>query len=1375
MSKPQLRALDFLEQRVRMEQVATPEGQGLRSVSGTVAPAEPESPAAYRLRQLHLFRQRQILDRIEADTRPRSRALRDSPVPGRRNWMPIGPAGVERGQAAGGPVVSGRAKAIAVAPGGRRVYVATANGGVWYSGNTGKSWTPLMNGLDYFPDPLTAGHNEGIGSLACGAIALVPGSGHADDKVFVGTGEGDGLGDAYFGIGPLVSDNGGIIWRRENAFPSLVGKGFYAMAVDPDDPERIVAGTSNGVYVREPDGAGGFRWNRKALAGNRVSGLVVAKGRAGKRFFAAVWGDKVYASGNGIDWSPLETDFPVDRVGRIAIAAHPHNPDIVYAQVAFGNWITDPDNNNPQMGHLLGIYRLDHSKDGKWRKITGAPGNLFGYNFSKYGQGLYDNTIIVAPDNENRIYVGGSTVEVTSGSDDVWAAALFRLDLRIAANGDAEVTSPLETIGGDVHADVHGFAFAPNDPEQLWVACDGGVFYSSRAATGSGRIFSNRNKGLQTLTMNYLGTHPTEEEVLFCGAQDNGGLRYIGEDIWLHSTPGDGGYFLVNWANPQTAAINYNKNIINRVTNGGNRPTGDNYTFVQRTLKVNETKDNDNERFLFYAPLAQVPAPDVIDTTDPVQRNQANLLAFGTQRPWISTDFGDSWLPIPSRRVENNASFLSDRNFLQADHLFLISALAFQDSKRLLVGLDNGKIFRYTDTSAANDWSTFGPVEELSAAAGGPLPGKAVTDFALRPGHPNEFFACFGGVIGGANGYRHVWHYDGAQWRHRGGDAPGRQLLDVHFNAIVAVDADQLYAGSDVGVWRSEDGGDHWDTFSFGLPETAVMDLQVSKRDLGGGQELVLLRASTYGRGVFEYQVSPAPLPPAPGVSVDVELFLRDHVLDKGRYPTRLHDPPAHPLPDPRNSAANIAEINTPDIKVAVPDANGLYPFRPGYELSPGEFYLALEDKANQVPVPSSGRAISKVYVQVHNRSAFPAQHVFVMLLMRELGAGALPQLPAGYDANLRAGIPVNGDGWQTLGLKLTGGIYAAHPVVVEFDLPSAMLPSHASIGGGKDFLLVALLHHVDDAYATANRVLDPGAVGNVILSEEKKIAFKRIRAVQHAPIPQTVHAAQHLAGFVSIPATATAAGAPYDAFLARAFRQNDELLHQVFLAALSVPAASSGTGGVPTNLDAGTLLFADQIAVDADVTLHQGTPLVWRARRRIVISRKIDGKGKGAPQGSPGDFGGAGGGSASNPGQRCVLPLSNPAIEIAAAAVSTAGADLDPVWASRAALMLHACKGAGAGGADGANPGGLGGGIVVLCAPVIEFAGSGEIDVSGMTGAGNAGCGGGGLVLLVAGEIIGLRENGPSPNVLTTGGRAGAAASPRDGGNGLLIKKTFS
>ena len=71
---------------------------------------------------------------------------------------------------------------LAIAPGGQIIYAATANGGVFRSGDGGTTWKALRDAFNLDPT------NFASDSLACGGIAIDP----ADpNRVYVGTGEGD--------------------------------------------------------------------------------------------------------------------------------------------------------------------------------------------------------------------------------------------------------------------------------------------------------------------------------------------------------------------------------------------------------------------------------------------------------------------------------------------------------------------------------------------------------------------------------------------------------------------------------------------------------------------------------------------------------------------------------------------------------------------------------------------------------------------------------------------------------------------------------------------------------------------------------------------------------------------------------------------------------------------------------------------------------------------------------------------------------------------------------------------------------------------------------------------------------------------------------
>src|SRR4051794_39177679 len=58
------------------------------------------------------------------------------------NWTPIGPSVVVHGQASGNPPVSGRITSIVAGPSGTRVYAGAANGGVWFTSDSGSTWSP---------------------------------------------------------------------------------------------------------------------------------------------------------------------------------------------------------------------------------------------------------------------------------------------------------------------------------------------------------------------------------------------------------------------------------------------------------------------------------------------------------------------------------------------------------------------------------------------------------------------------------------------------------------------------------------------------------------------------------------------------------------------------------------------------------------------------------------------------------------------------------------------------------------------------------------------------------------------------------------------------------------------------------------------------------------------------------------------------------------------------------------------------------------------------------------------------------------------------------------------------------------------------------
>lgn len=700
-------------------------------------------------------------------------------IPGADNWTSIGPAGVDHGYARGRPTTSGRTSGIAVAQGGQRVYVATANGGVWRSDDGGATWKSTMDSFDLDPT------NFASTSLACGAIAID----EADpNRVYVGTGEGDtdaifrsrltNALPAYRGIGPIRSDNGGNTWVLESVAAGstpLAGAAFYALAVDPGNRENVVAATTVGLYQRVTQG-GAVQWIQRRAGSH--SSVVVGRAAGLTTFYAAAWGDRVYKSTNGMSWTPLAA-IP-GSVGRIALSTQRAKPSVLYALVS-----TDD-------GKLKGVYRLN-STSGAWVRVTGAPTTLIGT------QGDYDLAIAVDPINAGRIVLGGDTNKDTT--DGGWYGSIYRC---VVSGSGSSYSMTSKSVGMTAHADVHCLVYTPNSSKDVWAGCDGGVFLSTNA-TSTAMSFQARNKGLATLCTNYFAQHPTDLNVVYCGLQDNGTARRDGTGAWRNVYGGDGGYCVVNWANPNKV-LNFANGFVQRATDGGL----DDSSWTDSPLPAGW--------MMMVEPMVGAP----VSNNPP----DADIVAIGAgTEVYVSTDFALSWQ-------------------LAATVGGGIYALVFATATRLFVGTTNGQVWSLDRQGA--QWVA----SRLDNVAAGALGLVApVSDIAVEwsdPARKSLYVA-----LGGVGDFRHVWRFNGQRWAaSSGASGSATSLLDVEHNAIV-VDptvSGNVYVGADVGVWRSADRGATWHPLSNGLPDAPVFDLQIH----GASRRL---RASTHGRGLFEYKL----------------------------------------------------------------------------------------------------------------------------------------------------------------------------------------------------------------------------------------------------------------------------------------------------------------------------------------------------------------------------------------------------------------------------------------------------------------------------------------------------------------------------------------
>ena len=213
---------------------------------------------------------------------------------------------------------------------------------------------------------------------------------------------------------------------------------------------------------------------------------------------------------------------------------------------------------------------------------------------------------------------------------------------------------------------------------------------------------------------------------------------------------------------------------------------------------------------------------------------------FGTDRLYRSSDKGAnnsvvSQGPIDSGTLTNGSPIV-------------VSAIGIspQDDNVRIVGLNNGDVWRTTTGSSA-----------LVKVTGGWPAGIYIARVVIDPTARNTAYVTLDGFTGGTTAaLSHIWKTTNLgnaapTWTSRGSGLP-----DIPVNAFV-VDPNNhlhLFAGTDIGVYESSDGGTSWHPFGSGLPVVAVFDMAVASP--GTGTEV--LRVATHGKGMWQAPIAAA-------------------------------------------------------------------------------------------------------------------------------------------------------------------------------------------------------------------------------------------------------------------------------------------------------------------------------------------------------------------------------------------------------------------------------------------------------------------------------------------------------------------------------------
>lgn len=665
------------------------------------------------------------------------------------------------------------------------VYVATGSGGIFKTTDGGITWRPIFDRQS---------------TISVGDIALEPGN---PDVIWVGTGESNVRNSVSFGDGVYKSTDGGKTWnhlglKETNTISKIV--------INPKNPDIVyVAAIGRAFGPNEDRGVfmttdGGKTWTKTLYidAEHGASDLDIDPNNPNV-LFAGMWRFErkpwTFTSGSdkggifrsidgGRTWTKLTNGLP-KSIGRIGLAVAPSDGDVVYAML------------EAKEGTL---YRSDDK---------GETFRLINRQQQLVGRGFYYTTVRVDPTNEEKVFaVATNMYASTDGGRN------------------------FQRISPTTHIDFHALWIDPANPKRMWQGQDGGV-----AVTYDGASWEYVNNFAAGQFYQIFADNALPFYNLSGGLQDNG--TWVGpsrnrepagimNDDWRMISFGDGFFAIAHPDNPDLFLTESQGGSVVR-TDMKNREQQS----VVPYIGLGGAAENNKFRFNWNAPLILSP-------------HDKNTVFIAGNAVFKSTDFGLSWKQISPDLTTNNPERLKEAGGplfpenTSAEYYCTIISLSESpiQANLLWAGSDDGNLQVTND--GGKSWTNV--IKNVPA-----LPAdSAVSHIALSRTNASTAYVAFDRhKMNDYKPYIFKTTDGGESFKNISGNLPANAY--VHVVTEDPRNTGLLYAGTELGLYASYDGGATWIELNMkNLPRVAVHDILVHPRD----NDLII---ATHGRSVYVF------------------------------------------------------------------------------------------------------------------------------------------------------------------------------------------------------------------------------------------------------------------------------------------------------------------------------------------------------------------------------------------------------------------------------------------------------------------------------------------------------------------------------------------
>lgn len=593
--------------------------------------------------------------------------------------------------------------------------------------------------------------NDGMSQLGVSGIVIDKNSPVGNRTIYILTGDSENMGP---GNGVLVSYDNGNSWYSTASLGTSYIRKFKQ---NPYNNDLFVASLT-GLMRSTNNGAS---WS------NVVSGDfsdIEFHPTNNQIIYSSTRDGYYYRSTDaGASWTQISTGFPTSGGNlRVEIAVTPNAPNRVYLVSGSGS----------------GKFGRSDDSGLTWT-LTSAPYLSSG----SFNQTYYNLAIAASPVNADIVHIGGLD---PSRSTDGGANFVFNSNPYNYAQ-----TGYLYSI----HADIHDLVYSGNDT--IYAACDGGVYRFIE----SGDHWTALNNSLPITQLYKIGGHPTSDQLIVGGAQDNG-LNSIQQNLMTLWFASDG---METFIDPLDPNIFYGTiqggAFVGKALNGGAPINGGN-TYVDITPYS-------------FGQSGEWVTPFCIDPSD----NQK--LYIGYNDVLKSTNQGASWTNISNGQL----------GVQYGEYCHVVSVAPSNSDVMYVFKPQTNKLFG-TENGGTN-W------QELT----NPVINSTINAIVIHPQDPKNIWIIFSGR------QQKVKHSldGGLTWTDISGSLPtGITPLCLIYQKNSA--KNRLYLGMDAGVYYLDDNHSDWQLFTTGLPIVQARDFEINYKTN-------MLRVGTFGRGIWETEM----------------------------------------------------------------------------------------------------------------------------------------------------------------------------------------------------------------------------------------------------------------------------------------------------------------------------------------------------------------------------------------------------------------------------------------------------------------------------------------------------------------------------------------